>query len=236
MEVHRPKFAKSLIEEILIIVISISLAVGAERIVENWLHNKEGKESLKRLRTELIRDSLDLHGNVIEYKSIIKNELRLASWQKSEIVLSIDSVSFLSADILTFMYFASNSSEFESLKNSNKLSYIKNNDLLQKLVQNYDRYNDFNMLFQGSRDRHKDLMELYKNNTILVANKPHSGTTFYKVDGALIKKNLLNNRYYQNVIQQKILSDNTLLDLNYNTLKRIRELLVIINTEIGEEK
>ena len=34
MEIHKPKFVKGFIEEILIIVIGISLAVISERIVE----------------------------------------------------------------------------------------------------------------------------------------------------------------------------------------------------------
>jgi hypothetical protein len=41
MEVHKPKFVKGFIAEILVIVIGISLAVTAEHIVENYQHHKE---------------------------------------------------------------------------------------------------------------------------------------------------------------------------------------------------
>ncbi|MEY3324662.1 MAG: hypothetical protein RLZ11_976, partial [Bacteroidota bacterium] len=38
MEVHKPKFVKGLIAEIFVIVIGISLAVLAERMVEHFQH------------------------------------------------------------------------------------------------------------------------------------------------------------------------------------------------------
>ena len=59
MEIHKPKFVKGFIEEILIIVIGISLAVISERIVEYFQHRKESKSVISRMITELKRDSSD---------------------------------------------------------------------------------------------------------------------------------------------------------------------------------
>ena len=56
MEIHKPKFVTGFIEEILIIVIGISLAVTAERIVEYFQHHKEAKGVVTRMVTELRRD------------------------------------------------------------------------------------------------------------------------------------------------------------------------------------
>ncbi|MEY4114565.1 MAG: hypothetical protein RLZ76_1258, partial [Bacteroidota bacterium] len=60
MEIHKPKFVKGFIEEILVIVIGISLAVTAERIVESFQHQKEEKGVVSRMIQELKRDSSDL--------------------------------------------------------------------------------------------------------------------------------------------------------------------------------
>ena len=64
MEVHRPKFLKGLVEEVFVILLSISLAVAAERMVEHYVHTKQGEAALVRLAAEMKRDVADFKFNV----------------------------------------------------------------------------------------------------------------------------------------------------------------------------
>lgn len=65
MEVHKPKFVKGFFLEIIVIVIGISLAIGAERWVEHARETKEAKRVMTRMIAELARDSSDLEFNKI---------------------------------------------------------------------------------------------------------------------------------------------------------------------------
>ena len=202
MEVHRPKFIKGFIEEVIIILVSISLAVTAERMVEHYVHNKEGKEALVRLAAEMKRDTEDFLFNV----NIHKNAL-------------------------DFTFFASNTSEYESLKATSKLSYIENHELLSKIIVNYNRYEDFKLgttigtdivqkLFAIIRPRVK-----YKFNT--VNHQPH-----YLFDGASIKNNLKGNQEFLNLLQEKKLNDTQALLWNQRGFDRTVELIHEIKEEI----
>ena len=236
MEVHRPKFVKGLIEEILIIVISISLAVGAERIVENWVHNKEGKEALINLKTELIRDSIDLNFNLDIYKETIVGEDLLYKWSRSNYQLSDDSIKSLAELSLGTVFFANNISEFESLKFSNKLSYISNHELVQEIVKNYDRYDDFKSSDKGMSTVFYELLSFYRNNTSIVSNEPFSGKALFGLNGKEIKKTLYHDTKFENLLQVKLWGDKSMKQATIIALSRIRKIITEINKEIREEK
>ena len=116
MEVHRPKFLKGFVEEVFVILLSISLAVAAERMVEHYVHTKQGEAALVRLAAEMKRDAADFKFNVTIHKNAIEAEDKLTAWSKGEIEISDDSLSIYLSNALDFTFFASNTSEFESLK------------------------------------------------------------------------------------------------------------------------
>ena len=105
MEVHRPKFFKGFIEEVSIILLSISLAVVAERIVEHYVHTKQGEAALVRLAAEIKRDADDFKFNVNIHENAIKAEDKLTAWSKGEIEISDDSLSIYLSNALDFTFF-----------------------------------------------------------------------------------------------------------------------------------
>ena len=80
MEVHRPKFLKGFVEEVFVILLSISLAVAAERMVEHYVHTKQGEAALVRLAAEMKRDVVDFKYNVNIHKNAILAIDQITSW------------------------------------------------------------------------------------------------------------------------------------------------------------
>ena len=114
MEVHKPKFVKGLIAEIFVIVIGISLAVLAERMVEHFQHRKESKGVISRMITELRRDSMDLVFNLKYHTSASIADSVLTRWSRREVELSADSLTYHVNHSLNFTFFASNTAEIEA--------------------------------------------------------------------------------------------------------------------------
>jgi len=104
MEIHKPKFVTGFIEEILILVIGISLAVTAERIVEYFQHHKEAKSVMTRMITELKRDSSDLTYNIRYHTQAMYADSVLTKWSKREIELLPDSITINVSRSLAFTY------------------------------------------------------------------------------------------------------------------------------------
>jgi len=230
MEVHRPKFLKGFIEEVSIILLSISLAVVAERMVEHYVHTKQGEAALVRLAAEMKRDAADFKFNVNIHKNAIEAEDKITAWSKGEIEISDDSLSIYLSNALDYTFFASNTSEYESLKATSKLAYIENHELLSKIIVNYNRYEDFKLtttiendlvqkLFTAIRPRVK-----YSFNSI--QEQPH-----YRFDGASIKKQLRNNQEILNLLQEKKLLDTQTLYWNQSGFNRTNKLIKQIEEE-----
>jgi hypothetical protein len=230
MEVHRPKFLKGFLEEVSIILLSISLAVVAERMVEHYVHTKQGEAALVRLAAEMKRDAADFKFNVTIHKNAIEAEDKLTAWSKGEIEISDDSLSIYLSNALDFTFFASNTSEFESLKATSKLAYIENHELLSKIIVNYNRYEDFKL---GTTIENDLVQKLYavirprvKYNFNSIQEQPH-----YRFDGAGIKQQLRNNQEFLNLLQEKKLLDTQTLYWNQSGFNRTNKLIQQIEEE-----
>ena len=228
MEVHRPKFIKGLVEEIFVIVISISLAVLAERTVENWIHKEESKESLIRLRTELIRDSIDLSFNYTVHQNALTAAKNLTEWSRGNIELSDDSLSKLTSNTTEYSWFEANSSEFESLKSSGKLSYIEDKELVVKIITNYNRYAEYKLFTDRELTLVYQLNEFYRKNTSFTT---HGVNVYRSYTGESIRKGLRGNFEFEGFLQQKKLEDEWMVWLIDRDFIRVRELINIIKTD-----
>ncbi len=82
MEVNNPNFVRRFIEEILVVVIGISLAVTAERIVQTFQQQKEEKGVISRMTQELRRDSIDLAYNLKHHQLALVADSLLSRWSK----------------------------------------------------------------------------------------------------------------------------------------------------------
>lgn len=230
MEVHRPKFLKGLVEEVFVILLSISLAVAAERMVEHYVHTKQGEAALVRLAAEMKRDVADFKFNVTVHKNAVFAIDQITAWSAGEIEISDDSLSIYLSNALDFTFFASNTSEFESLKATSKLAYIQNHELLSKIIVSYNRYEDFKLSTNVGNDLVQKIFAILRNKVKYtfrsIEQQPH-----YTFDVATIKQGLKGNQELLNLLQEKKLMDSVVFLWNQNGLERTNELIKQIEEE-----
>ncbi|MEK0412605.1 MAG: hypothetical protein RL070_93 [Bacteroidota bacterium] len=230
MEVHRPKFLKGLVEEVFVILLSISLAVAAERMVEHYVHTKQGEAALVRLAAEMKRDVADFKFNVTVHKNAVFAIDQITAWSAGEIEISDDSLSIYLSNALDFTFFASNTSEYESLKATSKLAYIQNHKLLSKIIVSYNRYEDFKLSTNVGNDLVQKIFAILRNKVKYkfrsIEQQPH-----YTFDVTTIKQGLKGNQELLNLLQEKKLMDSVVFLWNQNGLERTNELIKQIEEE-----
>lgn len=224
MEVHRPKFLKGLIEEVFVILLSISLAVAAERMVEHYVHTKQGEAALVRLAAEMKSDVVDFKFNVNIHKNSVLAIDQITAWSAGDIEISDDSLSIYLSNALDYTFFASNTSEYESLKATSKLAYIQNHELLSKIIVSYNRYEDFKISTNIGADLLQKIFANLRNKVKYkfrsIQEQPH-----YIFDGASIRQNLKGNQELLNLLQEKKLADTLAFIWNQSGLERTNELI-----------
>lgn len=230
MEVHRPKFLKGLVEEVFVILLSISLAVAAERMVEHYVHTKQGEAALVRLAAEMKRDVADFKFNVTVHKNAVFAIDQITAWSAGEIEISDDSLSIYLSNALDFTFFASNTSEYESLKATSKLAYIQNHELLSKIIVSYNRYEDFKLSTNVGNDLVQKIFANLRNKVKYkfrsIEQQPH-----YTFDVETIKQGIMGNQELLNLLQEKKLIDSVVFLWNQNGLERTNELIKHIEEE-----
>lgn len=230
MEVHRPKFLKGFVEEVFVILLSISLAVAAERMVEHYVHTKQGEAALVRLAAEMKRDVEDFKYNVNIHKNAILAIDQITAWSAGDIEISDDSLSVYLSNALDYTFFASNTSEFESLKATSKLAYIKNHELLSKIIVSYNRYEDFKISTNFGTDLvqkiYANLRNRVKYKFRSIQEQPH-----FIFETASLKQNLKGNQELLNLLQEKKLADRLAFLWNQSGLERTNELIKQIEEE-----
>ena len=200
-------------------------------MVEHYVHNKEGKEALTRLAAEMKRDTEDFAFNINIHKNAIEAIDKITAWSNGALEISDDSLATYLSNGLDFTFFASNTSEYESLKATSKLSYIENHELLSKIIVSYNRYEDFKLGTAIGNDIVQKLFAIirqktkYKFNTM--EHQPH-----YLFDGASIKQNLKGNQEFLNLLQEKKLNDTQALAWNQRGFDRTNELIKEIKEEV----
>lgn len=232
MEIHKPKFVKGLVAEIFVIVVGISLAVLAERLVEHFQHRREAKGVITRMIAELRRDSIDLEYNLsIHTKAAIADSI-LTSWSRHEIELPADSIISHADFSLRYTFFASNTAEIEALKGSGKLYLIENEELLSTILKHYDRYLDFKLFTDAGAKICDQLMLVYKSNAQLNTVMDFTGKQpTYQFDASALLQKTRGNQFFENTLQEKRVLDVFTLQRTRSALKRT----VVIMKKLQEE-
>lgn len=226
MEVHKPKFVKGLIAEIFVIVVGISLAVTAERMVEHFQHRKEAKGVAKRMVAELRRDSADLQFNIIHHQLGFEADSILTAWSRGLIELENDSLKLYAGRSLNFTFFASNTSEIEALKGSGKLYLIEDEFLLSTILKHYDRYADFDLFTDLASKLSQRISELYKEHSSLNTNMVFAADALvYEFNAEELTKNLRGNRMLENLLQEKRVMDAFFIQRSTTALKRTEKII-----------
>jgi hypothetical protein len=226
MEVHKPKFVKGLIAEIFVIVIGISLAVLAERMVEHFQHRKEARGVASRMVAELRRDSADLHFNMIHHQLGYAADSLLTDWSRGLIELEDDSLKLYAGRSLNFTFFASNTAEIEALKGSGKLYLIEDEELLSTILKHYDRYADFDLFTSLGQKLSQRISDLYKEHASLKTNMNFTADALvYEFNAEDLRKNLRGNRMLENLLQEKRVMDAFVIQRSRTALKRTEKII-----------
>ena len=226
MEVHKPKFVKGLIAEIFVIVIGISLAVLAERMVEHFQHQKESKGVISRMITELRRDSMDLVFNLKYHTRASIADSVLTRWSRREIDISVDSLVSHVNSSLNFTFFATNTAEIEALKGSGKLYLIEDEELLSTILKHYDRYTDFKLFTEMNIKLSDRLNTIYQSYAQLNTQFDFSSKGIvYKFDGKALQDALRGNQEWENILQHKRVGDEFVLMMTRSALKRTEKII-----------
>lgn len=226
MEIHKPKFVQGFIEEILIIVIGISLAVIAERIVESFQHHKEEKGVVGRMIQELKRDSADLAYNLKHHQMALVADSILTRWSKREIELDPDSLKIYTSQSLIFTFFASSTTEIEALKGAGKLYLIENPELLSNILKHYNRYADFKITTDLCMRMSQQIISLYEEKASLKTNiiNVQDQSKVYEFDPQELEKNLRGNKKYENLLQEKRVCDAFVISQAKAAIKRLTKI------------
>ena len=226
MEIHKPKFVKGFIEEILVIVIGISLAITAERIVESYHHHKEEKGVITRMIQELKRDSSDLAFNLAQHTMALTADSLLTKWSKREIELDPDSLKLYTSRSMIFTFFASSTAEIEALKGSGKLYLIENSELLASILKHYNRYDDFKLSTDLTIRLSQQISDLYKDNATLTTNisSVQNLSKIYAYNPQELEKNLRGNRKYENLLQEKRVLDAWVISQTTASIKKLNKI------------
>lgn len=234
MEIHKPKFVKGFIEEILVIVIGISLAVTAERIVESFQHHKEEKGVVSRMIQELKRDSSDLAYNLRHHQMALVADSILTRWSRREIELEPDSLKVYTSRSLIFTFFASSTTEIEALKGAGKLYLIENPELLSNILKHYNRYADFKITTDLCMRMSQQIISLYEEKATLKTNiiNVQDQSKVYEFDPQELEKNLRGNKKFENLLQEKRVCDAFVIGQAKGAIKSLTK----ITTALVEEQ
>jgi hypothetical protein len=176
------------------------------------------------------RDVADFKFNVDIHKNAIVAIDQLTAWSAGKIEISDDSLSIYFSNALDYTFFASNTSEYESLKATSKLAYIENHELLSKIIVSYNRYEDFKISTNVGTDLVQKIFANLRNKVKYkfrsIQEQPH-----YIFDVASIKENLKGNQELLNLLQEKKLADTLAFNWNQRGLDRTNELIKQIEEE-----
>ena len=233
MEVHKPKFVKGFIAEILVIVIGISLAVTAEHIVEIYQHHKEESGVIKRMVIELQRDSSDLVYNLKYHQKALDADSLLTKWSRKEIELPQDSIVIYASRSMVFTFFASSTAEIDALKGSGKLYLIQDHELLSSILKHYDRYDDFKISTDLTMRISHRLGDMYSDNAGLntYVSNVQNQEKIYAYNPQELEKNLRGNKRYENLLQEKRVVDAFVIQQTKGALKRLKKIIETLNNQ-----
>jgi len=176
------------------------------------------------------RDVVDFKYNVNIHKNAILAIDQITAWSAGDIEISNDSLCIYLSNALDYTFFASNTSEFESLKATSKLAYIKNHELLSKIIVSYNRYEDFKISTNFGTDLVQKIFANLRNKVKYkfrsIQEQPH-----FIFESASLKQSLKGNQELLNLLQEKKLADRLAFLWNQSGLERTNELIKQIEEE-----
>ena len=130
---------KEILVEILIIIFAVSVSIWFHNWSESLKDRKEEKEFLTGLKGDLQGDIIQMQGDMESYKNTITGInyfMRVANGAP----LQNDSLAKYGGTFFNTTQLVPNTSRFEALKSSGKLSIIENTQLLNNILELYQEH------------------------------------------------------------------------------------------------
>lgn len=143
--------------EIFIIVFAVSLSIWLHNLSEKNHDSHEAHEFLEGLKTDLQKDAAEMKNDLSSYLRVEKGIAYFQPFATNKAKLDADSTKKYSFLFFNSTFFNSNNSRFEGLKASGKLSIIKNQHLLNTILDFYEEQIPYlNMLNANYNDYKRD--------------------------------------------------------------------------------
>jgi hypothetical protein len=133
---------KEIILEVLIIVFAVSLSISLHGWSERKHDRHEEHEFLVGLKDDLQGDLGEMRDDSLSYARVVLGSAYFLKVSKGE-TLKLDSLNQYSFMFYNATYLAANTSRFEGLKASGKLSIIQNKELLNSIIDLYEEHIPF---------------------------------------------------------------------------------------------
>lgn len=229
------KFSKYLIYavgEIILVVIGILIALQ----INNWNESRKNAKlqyaALSSLKQNLIKDSLEIHDELQDFKDLNQELETLKKLFKG---INVDNLSYetITSAIVSTVSLVPAKSTFDELQSSGRFNIISNRDLTDSIIGYYNFIEDRVTPFTSSVKtyaRSNFAPHLLGNYQLemdyvedLFPNRPLSEVELEKIKGDLFMKNAVNQRSY--IFKS--------LELTYQYLMvKIRMLIAMIENEL----
>jgi hypothetical protein len=140
---------KEFLLEITIIVFAVTVSIWFHDINENRHQQKEVKEFLSGLKTDLVEDITEMEGDKMQYAKAARMVNYILNLKKGKSV-NTDTLKRYSNFFLSFVQLTVNSARLEGFKSSGKIGLIKNHELQQDILSFYQE-EIHNLLFSTER-------------------------------------------------------------------------------------
>lgn len=127
--------------QLLVVVISITLAFMVNRYYENYKNRQLERKYLHSFFSEILSDQAQIDSLITENTARLENRnkfVQFLEWKS----LPGDSLLPLFAEMLVFRTFEPNMTTYEAIKSTGNFNLIANYDLQENLIQYYHRLED----------------------------------------------------------------------------------------------
>jgi len=128
---------KEILAEILIIIFAVSVSIWFHNWSEGLKDKKEEKEFLEGLKIDLQADIVQMKGDMDAYERVLNGMRYYLRVQSGAAKLEQDSAAKYRLIFFNTTFLVPNTSRFEALKSSGKLSIIENKNLLKNILDLY---------------------------------------------------------------------------------------------------
>ena len=239
------KYFKYAIGEIILVVIGILIALQINNANEKRKARLQEITILQNLKEDISLDTLDIWYNLDSYKKILKAEIQLLNFLKSDLSIPKDSIDY-SLALGYPLVVALHDATFKNLQN-NDIGLISNNQLKKDISRFYDFFVDGIELIENdvsiynTYSSKKVFFQKYfkvVDGLFLVSNEQSKNEDYYNPDLLKLPIDITdiagakNDEAFKIELNESIFIRNVKIELYINIVLKIKELNASIDEEL----